>query len=227
VLQALGRNFGLKLLALAVAVTAWAYFRFSAAPSLTAHFDQQLTVPVVVTGLQPGLVAQYDQHTALVTVETPRSGAAIKAEQVEAVLDISDRNAPGIVNIGLKIVPPDLVIKSLSPASVTLTIDRVASRGVPVSIDYSGGSGKLVVVSSSVSPTVTTVRGIASELAKVATVKVEIPLAGSKPGELDAMVRPIATDARGEAVAGVDVSPNLVRVHARFGAGTNSAGVKP
>jgi hypothetical protein len=50
VLQALRRNFGLKLFSFAVAVAAWAYFRFAAAPSITAQFDQQLNVPITVVG---------------------------------------------------------------------------------------------------------------------------------------------------------------------------------
>jgi hypothetical protein len=40
------------------------------------------------------------------------------------------------------------------------------------------------------------------------------------------MVRPIAADAHGNEVANTQVSPNLVRVRARFAPSTNSAGVK-
>jgi hypothetical protein len=226
VLQTLRRNFGLKLLAVALAVTAWAYFHYSAAPSLTAHFDEQLTVPIVVTGLPTGFATQYTERTAIVTIEAPRNGPGVKAEQIGAVLDLSDRSATGIINVPVKIVAPDLVIKSFSPASVTLVLDRLASRSVPVSIAYSGGTGALVVVSSQVDPQVTTVRGIATDLAKIDTVKIDIPLGGSKPGDLDAMIRPLATDARGASVANVEVSPNLVRVRAHFAAATNSAGVR-
>jgi hypothetical protein len=186
VLQAIKKNFGLKTLALALAVLAWAYFHFSAAPSITAHFDQQLSVPIVVTGLRP---------------------------------------EPGIINVPVKIVAPDVVIRSLSPASVTLSVDRLETRTVPVSISYAGGNGSLVVESSTVNPSVTTVRGIANDLAKVEMVKIEIPL-GTKPGSFDAMVRPVAADARGNEVASTQVSPNLVRVRARFAPSSNSAGVK-
>lgn len=45
-LQALRQNFGLKLFSLALAVGGWAYFRFLAAPSLTAQFDERLGVPL-------------------------------------------------------------------------------------------------------------------------------------------------------------------------------------
>jgi hypothetical protein len=225
VLAAIKRNFGLKVLALALAVIAWAYFHFSAAPSITAHFDQQLNVPIVVNGLRPGLVASYSERTASVTVEVPRNGAPIKPDQVQAVLDLNDKPDPGVMNLPVKIVAPNLVIRSLSPASVTLSVDRLETRIVPVSISYVGGNGSLVVDSSAVNPSVTTVRGIANDLAKVNMVKIEIPL-GTKPGSFDAMVRPVAADAHGNEVPNTQVSPNLVRVRARFAASTNSAGVK-
>ena len=179
-LQTLRRNFGLKLLAVALAITAWAYFHYSAAPSLTAHFDEQLTVPIVVTGLPTGFATQYTERTAIVTIEAPRNGPRVKAEQISAVLDLTDRSATGIINVPVKIVAPDLVIKSFAPASVTLVLDRLATRTVPVSIAYIGGTGALVVVSSHVDPQVTTVRGITTDLAKVESVKIDIPLGGSR-----------------------------------------------
>jgi hypothetical protein len=227
VLLAIRRNFGLKALAVALAITAWAYFHYSAAPSITAHFDQQLSVPIVVTGLHAGFVAtDYSDRNAIVTVEVPRNGPPIKPEEISAVLDLNDRSEPGIVNLPVRIVAPDIVIKSLSPASVTLNVDRLETRLVPVSIAYTGGNGSLVVESSTVNPSLTTVRGIASELAKVDAVKIEIPL-GTKPGDFDAMVRPVATDTRGADITDVQVSPNLVRVRAQFAPSTNSAGVHP
>jgi YbbR domain-containing protein len=206
-------------------VLAWAYFHFSAAPSITAHFDQQLSVPIVVTGLRPGFVANYPEHTAIVTLEAPRNGPPIRSDQVEAVIDLGERDQPGIVNVSVKLVAPDLVVKSLSPSSVTLSLDRLAMRSVPVSISYAGGAGALVVASSAVSPSVTSVRGVANDLAKVELVKVEVPL-GTKPGDFDQMMRPIAVDAAGNDVASVQVSPNLVRVQAHFVPSSNSAGVK-
>jgi hypothetical protein len=42
VLQALRRNFGLKLFAFALALGGWAYFRFLAGPSITAPFEERI-----------------------------------------------------------------------------------------------------------------------------------------------------------------------------------------
>lgn len=225
-LQTIRRNFGLKVLAVALAVTAWAYFHFSAAASITAHFDEQLTVPIVVTGVQPGFATELAQPVALVTVESPRNGPPAKADQIQAVIDLGDRNVPGVVNVPLKIVAPDLTIKSFAPAAVSLVFDRLESRSVPVGITFTGSTGSLVVTSSRVDPRTATIHGIATELAKVSAVSVDIGLASSKPGELDAMIRPVAADAHGASVSGVTVAPNLVRVRARFAPATNSAGVR-
>jgi hypothetical protein len=225
VLSIVRRNFALKLLSLVLAVAAWAYFHFSAAPGITAHFDEQLTVPLVVTGLRPGFVARYTEKTALVTIDLPRNGADIKAEQVQAVLDLTNHPDPGVFNVPIEIIAPNVQIHSLTPASVTLSLDRLEERTVPVAIDYTGTThGSVVVESADVHPAVVTIRGTANDLARVNEVRVEIPIP-PKSGAIDTMTSPSATDTHAAAVSGVDVSPNLVRVRARFVPSTGT-GVK-
>jgi hypothetical protein len=215
VLSALKNNFGLKLLSLGLAVAAWAYFHLAAAPGTIARFDQTLSIPIVVTGLKPGYEARYADKVATVVVDVPRNGTPLKADQVQAVLDVGDVSEPGYHNIPVKIVSPDVAIRSLSPASVTLSLDRLSDRTLPVSVDYVGDRHGLVVESARVTPSTTTIRGVAADLAKVTAVRVQIPIP-SKAGSRDEMIAPIPSDARGTGVQNVDVSPNLVRVQARF-----------
>jgi hypothetical protein len=216
VLTLLRRNFGLKLLSVALAVAAWAYFHFSAAPGITAHFDEQLTVPLVVTGLRPGFVARYTDKTALVTIDLPRNGSEVKSDQVQAVLDLSTHPDPGVFNVPVEIIAPNVQIHSLTPASVTLTLDRLEERTVPVAIDYTGDTrGSVVVESADVNPSMVTIRGTANDLARVNAVRVEIPIP-LKSGVIDTMTSPSAVDGRAGSITSVDVSPNLVRVRARF-----------
>ncbi len=226
-LSIIRRNFGLKLLSLALAVAAWAYFHFSAAPGITAHFDEQLTVPLVVTGLRPGFVARYTDKTALVTIDLPRNGTEVKADQVQAVLDLSNRPDPGVFNVPVEIIAPNVQIHSLTPASVTLSLDRLEERTVPVAIDYTGAThGGVVVESADVNPSFVTIRGTANDLARVNAVRVEIPIP-PKSGIIDTMTSPSATDSRAGSIGSVDVSPNLVRVRARFVPSTGTgAGAK-
>lgn len=221
-LNLLRNNFGLKLLAVALAVVAWGYFHVAAAPGTTARFDQTLAVPIVVTGLKTGYQVRYLDKVATVVVEVPRNGAVLKPDQVQAVLDVTDLSDPGFHNVPVKIVSPDIAIKSLSPASVNVSLDRLEDRSVPVSFDYVGDRRGIVVESSAVDPAATTIRGVATDLARVTGVRVGIPIP-AKPQQFDAMIRPTPTDARGNEVQNVQVSPNLVRVRAKFIGSTGAA----
>ena len=214
-LNLLRNNFGLKVLSVVLACAAWGYFHLAAAPGTTARFDQTLSIPIVVTGLRTGYQVRFADKVATVVIEVPRNGTAVKSDQVQAVLDVSDLADPGFHNVPVKIVSPDVAVKSLSPASVTLSLDRLEERTVPVSFDYVGDRRGIVVESSEVDPSMTTIRGVATDLARVTGVRVGIPIPG-KPQQFDAMIRPTPTDARGNEVQNVQVSPNLVRVRARF-----------
>jgi hypothetical protein len=198
-----------------LALAAWGYFHLAAAPGTTARFDQTLSVPIVVTGLKPGYQARYTDKVATVVIEVPRNGTAIKPDQVQAVLDVGDLVDPGFHNVPVKIVSPDVAIKSLSPASVTLGLDRLEERSIPVSFDYVGDRRTVVVESAEVNPPTTTIRGVATDLTRVTGVRVEIPIP-AKPEPFDKMIRPTPIDARGTEIPGVQISPNFVRVRAHF-----------
>lgn len=214
-LNLLRNNFGLKLLSVCLALAAWGYFHLAAAPGTTAKFDQTLAVPIVVTGLKTGYQARYAEKVATVIIEVPRNGQAPKPDQVQAVLDVSELVDPGFHEVPVKIVSPDVAIKSLSPASVTLSLDRLEERTVPVSFDYVGDRRGIVVESAQVTPQMTTIRGVATDLSRVTGVRVEIPIP-PKPEQFDKMLRPTPTGPHGDEIGNVQVSPNLVRVRARF-----------
>jgi YbbR domain-containing protein len=221
VLNLLKNNFGLKVLAVGLALAAWGYFHLAAAPGTLARFDQTLVVPIVVTGLKPGYQARYDDKTATVVVESPRNGPGPKPEQVQAVLDVSDLADPGKHAVAVKLNAPDIVVKSLAPASVYVTLDRIEDRTVRVSLDYVGDRRGIVIDSAQLDPTTTTIRGPSSVLSRVAGVRVQIEIP-AKPKLLDEMVGPIPIDARGTAIDEIQVSPNLVRARVKFIPATTS-----
>jgi hypothetical protein len=215
VLSIVRRNFQLKAFAFALAVAAWAYFHFSANPGITAHFDQQLSIPIVVSGLRPGYVARYTDKFAVVTIDATRNAAPIKPDQIEAVLNLPANVDSGFVNVPIQLIAPNVQIRSLTPASVTLSIDRLEERSVPVAIAYTGDAKNMVVESATVTPSMVNLRGIATDLTRVQTVRVDIAVP-TKVSTVDAMFRPLAFGAHGEEIATVEVSPNLVRLRARF-----------
>ena len=220
-LNLLKNNFGLKVLAVGLALAAWGYFHLAAAPGTTARFDQTLVVPIVVTGLKPGYQARYDDKNATVVVETPRNGPGPKPEQMQAVLDVSDLTDPGKHAVAVKLNAPDIVVKSLAPASVYVTLDRIEDRTVRVNLDYVGDRRGIVIDSAQIDPTLTTIRGPATALSRVAGVRVQIEIP-AKPKLLDEMVGPVPIDARGATIDEIQVSPNLVRARVKFIPATTS-----
>ncbi|MBV8067121.1 MAG: hypothetical protein JO113_04015 [Candidatus Eremiobacteraeota bacterium] len=212
-------NFALKVLAVALAVVGWAYFRVAGNPLVATPQFQQLSIPISAVNLPLGYVARYLDHEAVVTVAAKRGEPAVKPEEIKAVLDLSSRGA-GVYNVPVQLVAPDVAVQSLSPASVTLTVERIEERAFPVGVHYVGSqAGGIVVSYAAVGPDTATVRAASSVLAQVASVRADVEMV-NQPKTVDEMVRPVAVDASGSEVAGLSVTPNLVRVEVHFAAGT-------
>jgi YbbR domain-containing protein len=217
-MELIRKNFELKVLAVALAIVGWAYFRFAANPLLTSGpLEQQMSIPILAVNLQLGYIAHFTDREAVVTVLNKRGAPAVKPDEVKAALDLSGKGA-GIYNVPVQLVAPDIAVQSLSPASVTLTIERFELRSFPISVHYMGApSAGIVVNASQLHPGVAAVRAPTSALAQVAAVRVDVALP-NEAKEVDEMVRPVAVNASGGEVAGVEVVPDLVHVKIRFAA---------
>jgi hypothetical protein len=66
-----------------------------------------------------------------------------------------------------------------------------------------------------VTPAFATLRAPTSDLARVSSVRIDVPLPAT-PATFDAMVRPVAVDQSGQELTTVAISPNLMRVRAGF-----------
>lgn len=210
---AIRRNFGLKALAVFLAVLGWAYFRFASNPLITARFDQQLNVPIAAVNVPNGYIARFPDKVAMVTVQPQRGQPPIKPDEIKAVVDLSNR-AAGVYNVPVQLVAPNVAVQSLSPASVTLTIEKIAEKSFPVAMFY-GSQGNVVVSRFTVTPSAVTVRGPDSDLAQVATVRINMPLSSAQ-SSFDEMIRPMAVNSNGDEITDVQVSPNFVRVQANL-----------
>jgi YbbR domain-containing protein len=208
------KNFGLKILSLALAIVGWAYFRFAANPAL-AHFDQQFSVPITAVNLPMGEIAHFTDKEAVVTVVTKRGEPAVNPQEVKAVLDLAYKGT-GVYNVPVQLVAPNIVVQSLSPASVSLSVERIEAHSFPLSMHYSGNAGNDVVVSDAQQqPADVSVHGPTSVLSQVTAVVLDVPLAQT-PSDFDAMVRPVPINSLGQEVMGLEVAPDLVRVRVHF-----------
>jgi YbbR domain-containing protein len=221
-LEIVRKNFALKVLAVALALIGWAYFRVAGNPLLATPQFQQLSIPITVVNLGLDYVARYTDHQAVVSVATKPGDPVVKPEEIKAVLDLSGK-AAGVYNLPVQLVAPDLVVQSLSPASVTLTVEAIEARSFGITAHYVGTQPSGIVVSGmQILPQTAIVRAPTSVLAAVAGVYAEVALP-NQPKAVDEMVRPVAVDASGAEVPGLTVTPNLVRVRSRFIAGTAPA----
>jgi len=218
-LQIIRHNFALKALAVLLALIGWAYFRV-AGNAITPTFEEHLTVPITPVNLPAGLIATYTDKLATIAILPKNGEPPIKQSEVKAVLDLSNR-AAGVYNVPVQLVAPNVVVQSLSPASVSLTVSKMDQRTFPLAVHY-GGQGDVVVSHFTLSPKSAVVRGPTEALSQVATVRVDIQLSNGK-AKLDAMIRPIAVNSAGQEISDVQVVPNLVRVQARFLPGTAAA----
>lgn len=221
-MQIIRKNFTLKLLALCLAIVGWAYFRFAANPIVAAaRFAQQIAVPIAVVNLPQGFVAHFTDREAVVTVEGRRGDPAIKPDEVKAVLDLTNKGA-GVYNVPIELVAPQVVVQSLSPASVALTIERVESRVFPLTLHYAGDQpGATVVSRVQLGSGAVSVQGATSLLAQIAAVRVDVALP-NQPKFVDEMVRAIPVNAQGAEIAGLQIAPNLVRVRMNVIAATTA-----
>ena len=220
-MQIIRKNFGLKVLSLTLAIIGWAYFRFATNPVIAARFDQQISLPIVAANLPVGYVARFTDKEAVVTIASKRGEAPVKPEEIKAVLDLSNKT-PGVYNVPITLVAPHITVQSLTPASISLTIEKIEERAFPLAFHYIGPNASAVVVGDSrMTPASVTVHGSTGLLSQVAAVRVDIPLPNT-PQAYDAMVRPVAVDSMGQEIAGLEVAPDLVRVQIHFAAGTGA-----
>ncbi len=227
-LRAIRRNFALKLLSLALAILGWAYFRYANNPVIAARFDQQLSVPIVAINVPIGYLAHFTDKDAVVTISPQRGQPAVKPDEIKAILNLakaaSPASADAVLTVPVTLVAPSVVLQSLSPASVAVTIEKIEQKTFTLALHYSGGSSHLVVGGQpKLTPATAVVHGPAGALAQVTAVRVDVPL-GANPSQLDEMIRPLPVDSLGREISSLDVSPNLIRVQARFTTGTR---IKP
>jgi len=222
--QIIRKNFGLKLLSLGLAIVGWAYFRFATNPIVAAaHFNQQLSLPVTPMNLGAGLLLHYTDRNAVVTVDRKPGAPAIRPDEVRAILDLSNKG-PGVYNVPVQLVAPDVAVQSLSPASVTLSIERNEERTFTIAVHYVGQQPGVVVADQEIRPDAVTVQGPSSILSQVTAVRVDVVLP-SAPLDADESLRPQPVNEAGTELTGLQVAPDLVRVETKFaaarGAGTH------
>ena len=209
------RNLSTLLLAFALAVVVW----FSAETAANPNVENTRVVPLEIDGLDPNmLVVGSPPAQVRVTLRAPSS--------VMSSLDSVDGSISAWVDVaGLEAGTHELEVKAkasgaygpvrinqITPQFVTLTLEPLITRSVPVDLEISGepaiGYQKGV---PSHTPTSVTVSGAASLVDRVTSAQVTLDISEAEE-TIDADIPVMALDTNGEAVEGVLINPKEISV---------------
>jgi YbbR domain-containing protein len=132
----------------------------------------------------------------------------------EAWVDLSSvepGGGPQSVNVQVRSVDSRITVLRVQPEVVTVDLDRLASKRVPVQVERGNAPAGLELGSVAVSPEEVEVRGPASVITRVVAARANVLIQASGI-DVDLDVDLVPVDAVGDAVAQVQLDPPTARV---------------
>ncbi len=141
-------------------------------------------------------------------------GLRVDSGTFRATIDLAKVDPNGgrvTVKVVVSAIDPRIQVVSSEPSSISVTLDRVTSRVVPIRAILGPVPSGLNVGTPTVDQITATVKGPESVVVKVAEVQARVAI---DPSGIDVnrMVDLLAVDAAGEPLAPIDVNPVSVRV---------------
>lgn len=214
-LRWLFRNLSSLLLALALAVVVW----FSAETAANPNIESTRSVPLEIDGLDPNmLVVGNPPAQVRVTLRAPSSvmnSLDSVDGSISAWVDVSGLEA-GTYELEVKAKASEIYgpvrISQITPQFVTLTLEPLITRSIPVDLEISGepaiGYQKGI---PNHTPTSVTVSGAASLADRVTNALVTLDISEADE-TIDVDIPILALDANGEPVEGVLINPKEISV---------------
>ena len=175
-----------KLLSVITAVILWSYFMSIQNPTRTLEYKN---ISVQLTGIDE-LYNSYNLKLISgsdAAVDVKVSGASsrlatLTAPQIKVKADLSDGiTTPGTYKIPYYVILPEsgMTCVSRNPETITVVVDRVDSKEVPVSVEYSKDkSGSYIFEKPEFSTKTVEISGPETELEKVTTARIDIDTDG-------------------------------------------------
>ncbi len=203
--------------ALGLALVVWAYVTGSQNP-LTATTFKELVLEA--RGLPEQLVLTDAQGLPLLALGTVSLSLRVPQEEhltagdLHPYVDLASIAEPGIYELSVQLDAPRAVRSwRAEPAKVTVHVERRAQQIFPIEVVLVGQPGLPYVVGTPlVDPAQALVQGPESRVGLVAGIQARVDLGGRVASLQDAPVQPVAVDAAGRRVAGVEVLPAEVAV---------------
>ncbi len=211
----LSKNWRTLLWALTLAVTVWIAAVTADDPDEERVFPDP--VPVEIVGQDPGLVINGDYPGEVeVTLRAPRSiWDELEAEEapVRAVLDLSGLSAgEHTVNIQVQVALSPVRIVSASPSALTLLLEPLATRTIPVDVTLNGQPAVGYEAGQvELTPGEVVLSGAESVMARVERVRVVVNLSGTRES-VNQLLAVQVLDEANQPVSGLSVNPSGVQV---------------
>ncbi len=208
------RNTSALFLSLALAVTIWVIAVNEEDPFEEKPFPD--SIPVTTTGLPDGMMlVSNNRPTVSVQLRAPLSiWNSLTAGDVHVIADLSSVTSGTItVPLTATVDERDARITGLTPAEIQVTIERIATREIPVRLEIIGNPATgFTATEASVSPGSVTVTGPASAVDAVSEVVARVDL-NSVQTTVDKAVELIPYDASGKTVSRVNIEPETATVN--------------
>ena len=210
----LATNVRTILLAFILAVAVWISAVTAADPD---EIRSPIEVPLEIVGQDPSLVITSEiPATVKVTLRAPRSvwdRVTAQENSIRAILDISNLSAgehKKDIQIQIAARPMQLVLSD--PASVPLTLERLATRALPIDLSLSGQPAVGYQAGDpQTDATEVVISGPESRVERVQRARLLLSFSGTRES-IDQALPVLALDAQNAVVEGVTVNPQSVHV---------------
>lgn len=206
-------NLNLMLLALVLAFFFWIIATEGENPTVEKSFPNPL--PLEIRGLSAGMMSYGAEGTRVrVVLRAPQSvWNALQAEDIQAFVDLSNAGS-GPLTAPIQVVvrrQPTRVV-DVTPPEVTLTVEPVAQRELPVTIALQGTPALgYRTRPPTLAPQTVLISGPASIISQVTRLQVLVPVTDQRQ-EIRADFQPVPLDADGNTVSYVQTLPKAVTV---------------
>lgn len=211
------RKFVVKVFALIGATGLWFFVMNDQNPVM----DSSVSVPVGFVGTPEQAKVTPSASDIKVKLRGPRSVfAAIRREEIKAVLDLSDKDA-GTHHLPVQaLLPSGLEVVSLKPEYVDVLIDPLVQKRLPLHVVPSGAVGAGFTVSRMTPETDRVfIDGPETLADSVVQVIGYVPLSNDRTSDFDVRVPLSAVDAEGRAVPEMTLTPEDISVHVQIARG--------
>lgn len=202
------------LLSVVLAIAVWWIAINQENPLVTADLEERVPVTVVGLGENVVIVEDLSNEAVRLRLRAPRnSWTDLTVADFRATLDLTGLGAgEHDVAVQVKSVDPQVGILDVQRPQLSVTIDTLAQKEVPVLVEIMDGAAFGYDPQPSVyRPMTVTVTGPTSHVQQVAGVRAEVYLGAAK-SQVESMETVTPVDAQNQVVTRVTADPALVQV---------------